>query len=62
MKERIVEMAVYIDQDMREIAKEVNKQKNKANTEELTEWAKRLLADVEKFCSFIDDEYKTDIL
>lgn len=62
MKEKIIEMAINIDQDMREIANEVNKQINKANKEEITDWAKLLLADVEKFCKYLDEVYKTDII
>lgn len=62
MKNSIAEMATYIDQDMRAIADETNKQRNKVDHEEVSAWAKKLLEDVNKFCEYIDKTYNTDIL
>ena len=58
--DKVVNMAVYIDQDMKEIAKETNKGR-KADAEEIREWARQLLNDVGLFCEALDQEFNTDI-
>ena len=57
MKETIVNKAVHIDQDMREIAQEVNKPISKADFDAIKMWKEQLLEDVLKFCEALDETY-----